>query len=413
MKRKHLSLISAGLVLFFLPGACSIIDEKKGRGDSSIEKRMDDHSKKIETLSLRLARIIEKLEKQEKRLNALKQIRGRKQQGKAKKKYISDTVEKQYKNALNSYYQNQLPQAILKFQSIKNHFPKHELSIKSELWIRFIKKKMAGKKKDLSEKKEYRFSPDQAYNTAVEAYNEKRYNEAMLLFHRFLRDWPDHPHAKQVADWAQDIKRSLKKRKAKKQRPKRRISSIRRYEKKVTKKKKQRVVKQIVVKPDKNKRVSKSADQISGQTSKAKKLYSKGMNAFNNRRYQKARAFFNTLVKKYPRHYLADNALYWAGECLYSQNNFYEAVVTFKEVIKRYPAGNKLPDALLKASFAYLALDDPENARLFLDEVIRKYPNTAASDKAKNKLRSINKRKEKLQDKQPKKGGALQVNFTP
>jgi len=119
-------------------------------------------------------------------------------------------------------------------------------------------------------------------------------------------------------------------------------------------------------------------------------LYNSALAAYKKMDYNTAVSEFTAFAEKYPEHELADNALYWIGECLYAQKKFSEAVAAFEAVTTRYPEGSKVPDALLKTGYAYLALDDKDNARLFLKKVIRNFPFSQAGSKAEGMLKRLN-----------------------
>ena len=90
---------------------------------------------------------------------------------------------------------------------------------------------------------------------------------------------------------------------------------------------------------------------------------------------------FNRVAENYPGHDLADNSLYWAGECLYAQKDYKSAIQAFKKVYNVYPNGSKVPDALLKTGYAYLALNDKVNAQSFFKKIVKQYPFTPAGTK--------------------------------
>lgn len=118
--------------------------------------------------------------------------------------------------------------------------------------------------------------------------------------------------------------------------------------------------------------------------------------------YQKARTLlltgdtdnasdlFATFAKAHPDHALADNALYWLGECHYSLGRYQKAIIVFKDLVKTYPKAEKVPDALLKIGYAYLSLDDINRANHFLKLVLKKYPFSPAGEKAQEKLKEFN-----------------------
>lgn len=117
--------------------------------------------------------------------------------------------------------------------------------------------------------------------------------------------------------------------------------------------------------------------------------------------YQKARTLllegdlvnaaqlFETFVAQHPSHSLADNAMYWLGECHYSSGQYAKAVTVFKSLVKTYPKAEKVPDAILKTGYAYLSMDDPNRAHHYLKLVLTKYPFSPAAEKAQGKLKSF------------------------
>ncbi|MDY6903747.1 MAG: tol-pal system protein YbgF [Thermodesulfobacteriota bacterium] len=118
-------------------------------------------------------------------------------------------------------------------------------------------------------------------------------------------------------------------------------------------------------------------------------LYHEAIEKFRDNQYDDALALFQQFAETFPDHDLADNALYWAGECLYSQKNYEGSIPIFKELIQNYPEGNKKPDALLKTGYAYISLNDTVNAEIYLKNVIRNYPFSDAAEKAKKKLGTL------------------------
>ena len=121
----------------------------------------------------------------------------------------------------------------------------------------------------------------------------------------------------------------------------------------------------------------------------ADQLYKRALSVYKSGNYGKAATIFKSITENYPGHNLADNALYWTGECFYAQKNYKGAIRTFKKVVEKYPGGSKVPDALLKIGYSYLALGDKTNARSFLKKVVKQYPFTPAGTKAGEMLKRI------------------------
>ena len=118
-------------------------------------------------------------------------------------------------------------------------------------------------------------------------------------------------------------------------------------------------------------------------------IYKNARAAYKAKKFQKAASLFSSLAANHPGSPLADNALYWSGECYYAQKEYRKAIEVFKQVSQKYPNGRKVPDALLKIGYAYLALDDSANAKSFLKKVVKQYPFTPAATKAGEMLKRI------------------------
>ncbi len=121
----------------------------------------------------------------------------------------------------------------------------------------------------------------------------------------------------------------------------------------------------------------------------ARKLYDQALSAYKDKDYKKGITLFQAFGQCFPEHSLADNALYWMGECFYAQGDFSGAVFLFKKMLKTYPRSNKTPDALLKIGYAYLILKNPVDAKQFLTRLTLEYPKSPARAKADVKLKRI------------------------
>jgi len=118
-------------------------------------------------------------------------------------------------------------------------------------------------------------------------------------------------------------------------------------------------------------------------------LYSKARDKLFEEKFNEAGELFKAFVIQHPDNRLANNALYWLGECKYSQKEFSKAIGIFNELVNRYPRGEKVPDALLKTAYAYLKLHNTERAHDYLKLVVKRYPFTPAGEKAEQKLKSF------------------------
>ena len=115
-------------------------------------------------------------------------------------------------------------------------------------------------------------------------------------------------------------------------------------------------------------------------------LYKKARNLLIEEDYTGAASVFIQFRETYPQHSLADNSVYWLGECYYSMADYSAAIHVFKNLVKTYPQSEKVPDALLKTGYSYLLLEDANRAHHFLKQVLTKHPFSPAAEKAQEKL---------------------------
>jgi tol-pal system protein YbgF len=204
------------------------------------------------------------------------------------------------------------------------------------------------------------------YDQAITALNQKHYEKSYNLFNSFVKKYPYHQrekHARSRMAWLAKA-----------------IEAGRRQTQTAGR--------------DKSSQTTTNVVEIRNQKSQlAEKMYFRALTAFYHKKYSDALPLFISISQNYPKVDIADNAVYWSGECHYAQNNYYDAILAFKKVSKDYPDGNKAPDALLKTGYSYLALGDLKNARYFLNLVISKYASSPAAIKAEKKLKHLNKGK--------------------
>ncbi|MDD9304837.1 MAG: tol-pal system protein YbgF [Desulfobacter sp.] len=152
--------------------------------------------------------------------------------------------------------------------------------------------------------------------------------------------------------------------------------------------------KKIVVLEDK---VTTLETQVAGQKkvvytieySDPAKLYEKARTLLLANETDNAADLFATFADKHPGHALADNALYWLGECYYTTGEYQKSIEIFKTLVKQYPKAGKVPDALLKTGYAYVSLDDANRASHYFKQVIKKHPFSLAAKKAQVKLKEF------------------------
>lgn len=115
-------------------------------------------------------------------------------------------------------------------------------------------------------------------------------------------------------------------------------------------------------------------------------LYQLSLRQFNEGSYEEALEGFQFFMDSGPSADLADNAVYWIGECHYARGHYDLALATFQQVVTEYPDGNKIPDSLLKIGLTYERLNDLNQATEVLSSLIETYPLTDAARRASQRL---------------------------
>jgi tol-pal system protein YbgF len=115
-------------------------------------------------------------------------------------------------------------------------------------------------------------------------------------------------------------------------------------------------------------------------------LYKAGYKAIVSGSNEEGRQGLFAFLLKYPKHELADNALYWIGESYYAQQSWSDAIRYFQRVMDEYPECNKVPDAMVKAALTLNKVGEPDQARFLLAQVVKVYPGTPPASVARKRL---------------------------
>jgi tol-pal system protein YbgF len=118
-------------------------------------------------------------------------------------------------------------------------------------------------------------------------------------------------------------------------------------------------------------------------------VYYAAYSDYIKKNYQLAIQGFRQFIQLFPRNGLADNSLYWIGECYYSQKMYQEAVNTFTELIGNYSDGDKIPDAILKKGFALIEMGNQSEGINVLKELISRFPLSEEASLAQQKIREV------------------------
>lgn len=121
----------------------------------------------------------------------------------------------------------------------------------------------------------------------------------------------------------------------------------------------------------------------------AENTYYTAYSDYIKKNYQLAVEGFKQFITLFPQHNLADNSLYWIGECYYSQKKYQDAVDTFTRLITNYSDGDKIPDAILKKGYALIEMGQQPEGIDVLKELISRFPLSEEASLAQQKIKDV------------------------
>ena len=148
--------------------------------------------------------------------------------------------------------------------------------------------------------------------------------------------------------------------------------------------------------PEKGKEDKKKEDQAGGEPEKPplthlspKEVYNMAYSDYRKGNFELAIDGFKMYRVQFPESPLADNSLYWIGECYFSQKKYAEAIEQFNELLLNYPRGDKIPAAYLKKGVSLMELRKKEEALIVFKLLISKYPLEEETKIAQQKIREL------------------------
>lgn len=118
-------------------------------------------------------------------------------------------------------------------------------------------------------------------------------------------------------------------------------------------------------------------------------LYNSAYNDYLKGNFDLAIEGFKLYREQFSESPLADNALYWVGECYFSQKKFTEAIAAFNDVILYYPKGDRVAAAYLKKGLSYIEMDQKEEALAVFKLLVSKFPLEEEARIAQQKIKEL------------------------
>jgi len=103
-------------------------------------------------------------------------------------------------------------------------------------------------------------------------------------------------------------------------------------------------------------------------------VYNKGMYYFRKKDYEKARAFFEKGMSKFPLSPIIDQTAFHFAITYFKEKDWQKALDAFKEMAARYPETRKLPEVLYHIGICHLRLHKPKEAIHVFRKVIEDFP---------------------------------------
>jgi tol-pal system protein YbgF len=118
-------------------------------------------------------------------------------------------------------------------------------------------------------------------------------------------------------------------------------------------------------------------------------LYQTAYSDYLRGAYDLALLGFRQYLDAYPETDLADNAVYWTGECFYRQQRYREAIAEYDRVLQNWPRSDKTASAMLKRAYAQIESGSRSDGIAALQRVIQTFPNSDEANLARQKLQSV------------------------
>lgn len=119
------------------------------------------------------------------------------------------------------------------------------------------------------------------------------------------------------------------------------------------------------------------------------RAYDNALSLFKAGDYKNSVTSFSSFLVAYPQSAFAGSAQYWMGNSYYAQRDCKNTIVAMQQLVKVYPDHPKAPDALLNIAGCQTEMKDKNAAKKTLESLIAQYPESEAAHAAKNRMTSV------------------------
>ena len=121
-------------------------------------------------------------------------------------------------------------------------------------------------------------------------------------------------------------------------------------------------------------KVESEEDSIADSTQESMHYYYKGLELFEEKKFDEAVRALNQFVTLTPRHVYADRAQFLVAESAYLSKEYGLAIVASNLLEARYPYSVRLPEAMHRRILSLIELKQVEPAKLVLEKMMKRYP---------------------------------------
>ncbi|MCJ7587994.1 MAG: tetratricopeptide repeat protein [Candidatus Aminicenantes bacterium] len=147
--------------------------------------------------------------------------------------------------------------------------------------------------------------------------------------------------------------------------------------------------------PDKKPEPDKAAKEAAGRVASPltnlspQEVYNTAYTDYLKGNFDLATEGFRIYREQFQESPLADNALYWIGECSFSQKKFEEAIGHLDEMILNYPQSDKIAAAYLKKGLSLMEMGRKEEAISVFKLLVGKFPLENETKVAQQKIKDL------------------------
>lgn len=118
-------------------------------------------------------------------------------------------------------------------------------------------------------------------------------------------------------------------------------------------------------------------------------LFREGYALYHRRDYQGAEQNLRRFLAADPRGPMADDALFWIGECRFARGLYRDAIFEYRDVIESHPASHQVPRSWYMIALSYERLGESAAMNEHLAVVVDKFPDSEVAPLARDRLGTL------------------------